>query len=357
RATDLIAAGVPIGNITSLGFKVVDLNGAGIHDNYTVKMALTNQTAIGGWISGGTTVYGPVNYEPYLGLNSLLLTTPFYWNGTSNLIVEICHGPENSMGDNFASANAIIQLTTDFAENVSLTYRANNENSVCSYTGLASNTDETSRPRLWLSVCTAPSNPILLNKTSNSAGISWHSPAGGAPQEYEWVYGTPNFIPGSAGTQLGSGDTQDTSVNLIGLNGNTVYSFYVRSSCDIGYSVWVGPLQFVTEASCNDEFTDTDAGLLGNYDTSENYVRVFCPDLAGNALTVSFTLFYTGIGDTLRIYNGDNLNAPLFGKFSGVYPPLTGPGPFTATTSTGCLTVKFTSDTVASPLDVGWLGT
>ena len=69
--------------------------------------------------------------------------------GTSNLLVEICHGPDNAIGDDFSSNNAIVQQTIDFPYQVSLTYRANDVSNACN-SPLISNTQETRRPRLWL---------------------------------------------------------------------------------------------------------------------------------------------------------------------------------------------------------------
>ena len=352
-AADLTAAGLSAGNITSLGFKVVSVNGVGPLDNYTIKLGLTNATTLTGFLATTATVFGPVTYQAIAGLNTHPFSTPFFWNGTSNLVIEICHVQNNLQG-NTTTNNAIVQQTVGFANQVSLTYRAPNDPNICINSSI-SNTQEMRRPRLWLTQCKAPLNPVLVSRTSNSANLAWSAPVSGMPDLYEWVYGTANFVPGGGGTQLGSGSGSGLTTTLTNLNGNTAYSFYVRSRCGGSYSAWSGPVQFITEASCGDPVADTDAGLLGNYDTSENYVRVFCPDLAGNALALHFSLFSAGPGDTLRIYNGDNVNAPALGTLTGVYLPSLPPGPFTSTTSTGCLTIQFKSDTSASPLDVGWV--
>lgn len=95
RAAELTSAGFTAGNITSIG---VNVNSSTVGNpstltNYTVKMATTalaNSTSTF-QATGFTTVYGPVNYTPVVSsVNTLNFTTPFYWNGTSNVLVEIC---------------------------------------------------------------------------------------------------------------------------------------------------------------------------------------------------------------------------------------------------------------------------
>ncbi len=355
RAADLMTAGVPAGNLTALGFNVVSLNGGTMLENYTIKLALTSQTELTAWIPGATTVYGPIDFLPAIGLNEHTFNNGFLWDGTSNLVVEVCHSPPNMVG-NYFSESASVKLTKGLPYPASLIYHALDDINVCNAPGYSPiNAVPTSRPVLYVSVCQAPANAYFQSSTSTTASLHWTLPPSGIPEGYQWTYGLNGFVPGSMGTALGTVNTTDTSTIITGLNGNTQYSFYVRAKCGNLYSAWTGPVSFLTEASCNDAFTDSNAGLLSNYATSENYVRTFCPDEANKALTVSFTSFSTGVGDTLRIYNGNSTAAPLFGAFTGVYLPLTGPGPFTSTTSTGCLTVKFKSDTSASVLDLGWL--
>lgn len=95
RASELTALGLSAGNITSLAFQVTTA-GSYTQQNYTVKIGHTAATAFSGayaTIAGSfTTVFGPVaKTTPAVGTDTILFSTPFNWDGTSNIVVEICH--------------------------------------------------------------------------------------------------------------------------------------------------------------------------------------------------------------------------------------------------------------------------
>ena len=126
RASELTAAGFGAGTaITSLSFNVTSLAGAGMHENYTLSIGNTSQTALATWATGLTTVFGPVNYQPVAGNNTHAFSTPFVWNGTSNIVVQICHTNDAVSGPADYTNNAIVSNTTT-AFNSSLTYNVDN---------------------------------------------------------------------------------------------------------------------------------------------------------------------------------------------------------------------------------------
>lgn len=89
-ASSLItASGLCVGNITSIGFNVV-LPGAYALSNFTIKMGTTTTTTLTTYLTGLTTVYSVASFMPVVGANDFTLTTPIYWNGTDNLVVEVC---------------------------------------------------------------------------------------------------------------------------------------------------------------------------------------------------------------------------------------------------------------------------
>lgn len=92
-AAELNAAGLQIGNITALAFNVTSLGSGGAMNNYTITIAPTTATSLTTTFdaSPGTTVYGPTAYTAVSGTNTHTFTTPFAWNGTSNIVVTICH--------------------------------------------------------------------------------------------------------------------------------------------------------------------------------------------------------------------------------------------------------------------------
>ncbi|REK49218.1 MAG: hypothetical protein DWQ48_07985, partial [Bacteroidetes bacterium] len=92
-ASELSALGFTAGNIQSIAFNVTAIGTVTVpHTNYTIKMGHTAVTDLSSAYvtSGLNTVYGPVNYVPFVGSNLHTFSTPFNWNGTSNVIVDIC---------------------------------------------------------------------------------------------------------------------------------------------------------------------------------------------------------------------------------------------------------------------------
>ncbi|MBX7053016.1 MAG: hypothetical protein K1X54_13340, partial [Flavobacteriales bacterium] len=94
RASELTALGLAAGSITSLGFDVAGTTGdPATLNGYTIKMAHTAATVATTTFQTPTftTVYGPTNYTPTLNaLNTHSFSTPFVWDGTSNICIDIC---------------------------------------------------------------------------------------------------------------------------------------------------------------------------------------------------------------------------------------------------------------------------
>ncbi len=92
-AAELTAAGVRAGApINQIGFNITTKNSTGPFVNYTIRMGntlLSNLSA--GFTTAPTTVYTG-NHTTVAGLDSIDFTTPFTWDGTSNVVVEICYG-------------------------------------------------------------------------------------------------------------------------------------------------------------------------------------------------------------------------------------------------------------------------
>ena len=91
--SELNSAGYVGGNITSLSFNVVAPLGNGLMPSYIISMANTSATVLTATYiipSSPTTVYSSA-YTPTLGINTHLFSSPFAWDGTSNILINICH--------------------------------------------------------------------------------------------------------------------------------------------------------------------------------------------------------------------------------------------------------------------------
>ncbi len=95
-AAELTAAGMlPGSTINQIGFSISE-SGVALY-NYTISMAHTAQATANPYISSGFTVvrtaftYAPV-VQTAGNFDMIALTTSFVWNGSSNLVVNICTG-------------------------------------------------------------------------------------------------------------------------------------------------------------------------------------------------------------------------------------------------------------------------
>ncbi len=89
---ELNAAGIAGGNITSIGFNVTTAQPA-LMPIYDIFMANTSATVLTSTYltPAFTAVYSATNYAPTAGLNTHTFSTPFAWDGTSNIVIEIRH--------------------------------------------------------------------------------------------------------------------------------------------------------------------------------------------------------------------------------------------------------------------------
>lgn len=118
RASELQALNLRAGNITALSFSVTALgSGAFTQNNFTIKLAHTTTSvmtsAYASPAGSYTTVYGPVSQGlPNLGINTFNFSTPFNWDGVSNILVDICHDNDiNSTCVDCYSSNSTVAFT------------------------------------------------------------------------------------------------------------------------------------------------------------------------------------------------------------------------------------------------------
>ena len=119
----------------------------------------------------------------------------------------------------------------------------------------------------------------------------------------------------------------------------------------------------VHSQECGTTFTDP-AGANVNYDFNTDYTVTICPSNPGEVVTVTFTLFdIEADWDALYVFNGNAITSPQIassnpaagvpGGLAGGFWGTINPGPFTSTSTDGCLTFRFRSDNVINR--AGWI--
>ncbi len=106
KASELSALGITAGNISSLGINIA--SGGGTYASLNINIATTALTAMSGLVSSGfSNYYSNASYTTTTGINTFTLSSPFVWDGTSNIIIEFCWSNNNSGGtSNYAKIDA-----------------------------------------------------------------------------------------------------------------------------------------------------------------------------------------------------------------------------------------------------------
>ena len=203
--------------------------------------------------------------------------------------------------------------------------------------------------------CTRTTGLTTSAVTTTSVSLAWTQPANpNGTTATAWQYlAVPCGTATPTATTTGWQSAPTNPFVATGLISGTCYDFYVRASCSAtDVSVWSLPRSASTLPGCGGFFTDP-GGSTGNYAnsiTAANGTTTICPTIPGQLVTVTFTSFDTeATFDLLKVYDGNSVAGTLLGTFSGT----TIPGPFTASTASGCLTFVFTSD--ASGPRAGWV--
>lgn len=155
RASELIALGMTQGStITQLAFRVLSVTGNGVFRNFTIKMGCTNLTQVTStYVTGLQTVFNPQNITITPGFNNYVFNNSYDWDGTSNVIVEVCY--ENTAA---SSSSSIYYHGAGFTS------------SLYSYGGIGNcnvltGTTSTNRPNTTFKYCTNPAGNLIYSWT------------------------------------------------------------------------------------------------------------------------------------------------------------------------------------------------
>lgn len=171
---ELQAMGLNAGNITSITFNIGALPSPTTVSNYSISLGATSNNTLSAFQTTGlTTVYGPVNHTvTATGNITINFTTPYNWDGTSNIIVDV-----RGTGA-YGSANATTQYTTTTGNTV--VYAYSSAANATFWTSNPTPTTSTSRPNIIFG------GQILTNSTPS---FTW-----------SWSDGTSTVLTSASGT-------------------------------------------------------------------------------------------------------------------------------------------------------------
>ncbi|HEY8403889.1 MAG TPA: fibronectin type III domain-containing protein, partial [Flavobacteriales bacterium] len=241
-ASEIAAAGGGAGAIEALAWDVSQVYWGGTLPGYTIKMGHTNATQIpNAFIEGLQVVKSSFDYQPALGFNDIVFDEPFEWDGTSNIIVEICFGVGT-----YSSGAAHGSCWTYSSPN-SVLHRQQDDENACGETTTSSTLGSKARVRFMMPVntCLPASGLSVSNITAYGADFSWNASTSDPQDGYNWevVDGSNNVVV--------SGNSSETSVTVSGLTPLSSYSFKVYANCEDGVDE-SSPISipFSTIASC-----------------------------------------------------------------------------------------------------------
>ncbi|MFC1732487.1 T9SS type A sorting domain-containing protein [candidate division KSB1 bacterium] len=266
-ASEILAASGGAGTLTSVGFNVATVQGTALL-GFSIKVGTTTLTSLtSNFVTGLTTVYTTTSYTETSGWNTHTFTTPFVWDGVSNLVIETCF---NNSGYTYNAS--VYNSSTSY--NSSIDYH-DDASGVCAVT---SGTTITTRPNMQLGINMAP-------PTSTDLGIlSWDYPYSGcgltsaepvtikvknygtaAQSSYTLKYsidGGTNWVSQALTTSIPAGDT-------------LTHTFTTPANLSVGgtYNCLAAVILPNDSASWNDTLNTTIIATvgLGTFPYSENF--------------------------------------------------------------------------------------
>lgn len=152
RASEIISAGGTAGMISKIGFRIVTLGGMQMN-NFSVKMQTIAANTLSTWTTTGWTIVFSGSYYPQAaGLQYIELQTPYFWNGTGNLLVEICFDNydylENTTVQSTSQSGTVMHYHEDYETGCDMTgfssasYRPNACFLISAVTGIGENSQD-----------------------------------------------------------------------------------------------------------------------------------------------------------------------------------------------------------------------
>ncbi|MBI2967723.1 MAG: PKD domain-containing protein [Bacteroidetes bacterium] len=236
RASELTAAGASAGNFISLAFNVYIAAGYPL-TSFTIRMKSTSNSTVTSTFesTGFTTVWGPQTYTETTGWNTHNFSTPFYWNGTSNVLIDICFNNTSSY------SNARTYYTS--ASFTSTVYYYSYSSTCLTTSGYTTY----SRPNMRIGMpANAPPVPDFgADKTETCNGlINFYDSSYNVPTTWYWDFGDGGSSllknPSHTYTTDGNYSVKLKSCNGFGCDSITKYN-YISA-----YNLGTGPIN----ASC-----------------------------------------------------------------------------------------------------------
>ena len=355
-AQELTTAGLTAGPITAidLGFSV----NSSYAKEFSIMMANTSKQTFSSStdmenMSNHQLLYGPAPHPLNTsGWQHYEFTTPFSWDGTSNIIMTTFMNQPPGVSHTASSFNGY--YTTGSGTRLAYRYQDSSPYTTSNYTGGSSGGTSSSRPSIhfYTGECIEyasclPSIAWVSNSDSNGVELSW------LPSYLEDTWDIDYREIDSTEWHNVETGTSDNSYLFTDLEAATRYQLRVSHTCND--SLYETIVEVMTPGAYYMQTTGTqtlsvcrsviydDGGPDGSYSNSCDATLILYPEDTSRTLRIVGT--YTGEGccDYIGIYDGTSSSGrQLFYNCSPSSGQTINIGPFTS--ETGALTVTFHSD-------------
>ena len=169
RASELIAAGLQPGKLSSISFDISAIAGTTVYPNFTIKMKCTSENDLTSTTFdnvGLSQVYFSPSVNIATGWNLYQFSTPYEWDGLTNILVDVCSDITTNYTNNSSSPYSI----TSFA---SVRWFNSDVTPACMTTAAASSysPNNTYRPNVKFDNCGASSPSSYTISVSSNGTI------------------------------------------------------------------------------------------------------------------------------------------------------------------------------------------
>ncbi|MCC7520764.1 MAG: T9SS type A sorting domain-containing protein [Flavobacteriaceae bacterium] len=166
-AAELSASGLYAGDITAIKYKVSTMGDAATNANFTVKIGTTSVSALTSTFQNNTsytTVFPAATFTHVVGENTITFSTPFTWDGTSNIIIEISQSGADLYANSQTYYTATTANTVAYSINGSPTATVSTKRPNITFYGQVG----CSSPRVAVTATVTPPPALTLNATSGT---------------------------------------------------------------------------------------------------------------------------------------------------------------------------------------------
>lgn len=163
-ASELLAAGIQPGKISSISFDITTISGTTTYPDFTIKMKCTNTANLSSltFETGLTQVYYAASINIATGWNTYQLPVAYEWDGVSNILIDVCN---SQTMPSFSNNSQSPYTTTPF---ISVRYFNSDGTIACPIVSASSTSSN--RPNIKFENCGAV-NPASYTVALSSNGI------------------------------------------------------------------------------------------------------------------------------------------------------------------------------------------